>query len=229
MPPLVLPSSRRGSLALAAVLAGLAGLLSGCTESEPQPVDSFAVTSVSVNPEIFLGDVSCGENGMRRYVATLADVSGGPSDGTGESEFKLPSSAPIPCFLEVRFERIVVGREYAADVQGYDRDDIVPLGCYPDPTVPGCAGSPIMVDPVTGEHVPPRWTTSCARHRTAPGIDAGPPPTTYDAGARTYLDCRGRATPVGEQPWLEGPVCILDLVTIPVRGCDPMRDALRAP
>jgi hypothetical protein len=232
MPPFFLSGSRRTCLAAASVLAGIMVLLSGCSDTESVPVDVFAVTSVSVNPEIFLGDVTCGENGMRRYVATLSDVTGLSGEIGGEGEFKLPSSSPVPCFLEVRFERLVIGREYAADIQGYDRDDIVPLGCYPNSpdTAPGCPGSPVMVDAATGEYVTPRWTTSCARHRTQPGVDAGPPPQSYDAGLRDdYGECRGRAPVKGETPWLEGPVCVVDLATIPVRGCDSLKDSSGAP
>lgn len=194
-----------------------------CTSGGGGLVDTFAVTSVAVNPEDFLGDVACVGSGMRLYVANLADVSAG--DDTGE--FTLPSSAPTPCHLELRFERVVIGREYVADIQGYDRDDIVPLGCFPDATS-GCAGSAVMVDRATGAYVPPRWTTSCGRHRTPPGVDAGPPPETYDAGARRYEECHGRTATGNEKPWLDGPVCVQELVTIPVRGCDPLRDTATA-
>jgi hypothetical protein len=221
MPPFFLPGSRRARLVAASVLAGIMVLLCGCSDTPSTPVDVFAVTSVSVNPEIFLGDVTCGENGLRRYVATLSDVTGLSGEIGGEGEFKLPSSSPVPCFLEVRFERLVIGREYVADIQGYDRDDIVPLGCYPE-SKPGCAGSPVMVDAATGEYVTPHWTTSCARHR--------PPPQTYDAGLRYgYGECRGRAPVKGETPWLEGPVCVVDLATIPVRGCDPLKASSGTP
>lgn len=228
MPPLHPLARRRALPALAALasISGMLGPLAGCTSGSSEVVDTFAVTSVAVNPENFLGGgVACVESGMRAYVATLTDVSAG---GELESDFPLPSSAPTPCFLEVRFERVVIGREYVADVQGYDRDDIVPLGCYPD-NAAGCGGSPVMVDRATGEYVAPRWTTSCGRHRTEPGVDAGPPPETYDAGLREYGDCRGRAAAPGERPWLDGPVCVQSLVTIPVRGCDPLTDATPAP
>jgi hypothetical protein len=225
MPSSFLSGSCRAGLALASVLAGALVPLSACSDGGSTVLDTFAVTSVAVTPEAFLTGVTCGEGGMRRYVATLSDVSAGDNSGGG---FVLPSSAPVPCFLEVRFERVTIGREYATDIQGYDRDDIVPLGCFPVATA-GCAGSTVMVDAATGVYVAPRWTTSCGHHRSQPGVDAGPPPDSYDAGARSYGECRGRAPAGGGKPWLDGPVCVLDLVTIPVRGCDPLRDASAAP
>jgi len=87
----------------------------------------------------------------------------------------------------------------------------------------------VMVDRATGAYVKPRWTTSCGRHRTAPVTpigDAGTAPV-VDSGAAVVLDyfgCRGQATVSGQTPWLEGPVCVQDLVTSVVRGCDPLVD-----
>jgi hypothetical protein len=208
-------------------IGGIAVLFSACTESETTTTDIFAVTSVSVNPEQFLGAVACVDGGMRRYVATLVDVSPLPNNTGGEhAGLALPSSEPTPCIAELRFERVVIGREYVADVQGYDREDIVPLGCFPDQT-PGCAGSAVMVDRATGAYVAPRWKTSCGRHQGPPGLDAGVTfdagPVQADSGVLGYLDCRGQLPPVGQKPWLEGPVCVQDLTTITVRGCDPLR------
>jgi hypothetical protein len=216
---------RSACVAGATLLVGVLAPLAGCEEEEPVIIDNFAVTSVSVIPEIFLGSLTCGENGMKAYVATLSDVSAGDNSGNG---FQLPSSAPASCFTEVRFERVTIGREYSARIDGYDRDDIVPLGCYPELS-PGCAGSSVMVDAATGVYVAPKWTTSCAHHRTPPGVDAGPPPESPDAGLIPYLQCRGRAAPKGQAPWLDGPVCVMDLVTIPVRGCDPLTETSAAP
>jgi hypothetical protein len=232
-------------LALAVVAGSLASLPS-CDTTDSTAVDTFAVTSVALVPDEFLNSgIACVPGGMRTYVATLVDVT--PSRNESDprrGELALPSSAPTPCYAELRFERVVIGREYAADVQGYDREDIVPIGCYPDAT-PGCAGSPVMVDRATGVYVAPRWKTSCGRHRVRPAesatppappapIDGGavlvdaaaesPPPAvvTEDAGSLYYYDCRGKVLVDGETPWLEGPVCVLDLVTSKLRGCDPL-------
>jgi hypothetical protein len=234
---------RRATLALAFTALPFTAL-SACQTDDTTTTDTFAVTSVSVDPDQFLsGGIHCGADGMQVYVATLFDVT------EGSPELALPSSAPVPCLNEVRFERVVIGREYAADVQGYDRADIVPLGCYPD-EAEGCAGSPVMVDRATGAYVAPRWKTSCGRHRVrptatstdggliatdgggtpadaaAPLVDAAapepPPLVAADAGALYYYDCRGKVLNPDETPWLEGPVCVQDLITSKLRGCDPL-------
>jgi hypothetical protein len=46
---------------------------------------------------------------------------------------------------------VVPGHFYVAQVDGYDRSDLMPL----------LAGSSILVDPSTSEPVTPRWTAKC--------------------------------------------------------------------
>jgi hypothetical protein len=65
--------------------------------------------------------------------------------------FALPSSGPTDCRTPVAFSRVVDGHRYRAEVDGYDRDGLVPL----------VAGAPIMVDPATGDRVAPRWKWRC--------------------------------------------------------------------
>ncbi len=83
---------------------------------------------------------------MARYVATLIDTS-----DSADEPFALPSSPPIPCNAAVGFSLVVPGHTYAAEVEGYDRDDL-------EPVAPGVRE---LVDPNTRELVKPRWTTRC--------------------------------------------------------------------
>jgi hypothetical protein len=151
--------------AFAGPLALISGF--GCSDSSVTTVDVVHPTLVAVSPEEFLGNVPCLEapGAMRRYVATLWDVTGTSADtgegGAGSDDgaagatfaepFALPSSGPVPCSEEVGFAFVVTGHSYVATVEGYDRDDLVPL----EP------GVPILVDPETRERVEPRWTTRC--------------------------------------------------------------------
>jgi hypothetical protein len=65
--------------------------------------------------------------------------------------FALPSSGPIDCHDATSFSRILDGHRYRVEVQGYDRDDLVPL----------LAGVSILVDPTTGTRAKPPWQWSC--------------------------------------------------------------------
>jgi hypothetical protein len=167
-------SSRDPTLCARGALAWFAigGVLAGCGEGTV-PIVGFAhPTLVEVSPDDFLGDVACldAPGAMRRYVATVFDV--GPDDGAGgessggagnaETEFALPSStvvggngqpAAIPCTQNVGFSHVVPGHKYRAEIDGYDRDDLVALA----------PGLRVMTDPLTLERVAPRWTTSCGK------------------------------------------------------------------
>ncbi|HVJ16894.1 MAG TPA: hypothetical protein VM686_15745 [Polyangiaceae bacterium] len=151
------------NLARVATAGALLALTSlGCTD-EPELVIVIAhPTLIQVSPTAFLGTVPCmaGEGAMQRYVATVFDVSpesdeemgaGGAVAGPAEN-FALPSSGPTPCGAPIATAFVVHGRLYAAEIDGYDRDDIEPLA----------TGARQMVDQ-DGEIVPPRWTTSCGR------------------------------------------------------------------
>jgi hypothetical protein len=138
---------------------------------------------IEVNPQDFLGNVPCAEGSMRRYVATLTDVTNvamGAGGGAGSDEtgaggaqgvpFVLPSSLPTPCNTSVGFGYVVPFRSYQVTFDGYDRDDIEPRGAgtrqmvtrQPDPEHPD--------DPAraTVSVVQPheRWTVECTGVQT---------------------------------------------------------------
>jgi hypothetical protein len=132
---------------LSRVLPLLAAGLWGCSDDPELLIQVEHPTLVQVSPSAFLGTVPClaGEGSMARYVATLIDTTdpGAP--------FVLPSSPPISCNASVGFSLVVPGRRYAAEIDGYDREDLVPVA-------PGVRE---LVDPETRELVTPRWTTVC--------------------------------------------------------------------
>lgn len=170
--------------AFAGPLALIAGF--GCSDSTVTPTEVVHPTLVAVSPREFLGNVPCldAPGAMRRYVATLWDVTGtsaDPGDGgaggadgaagaTFEEPFALPSSGPVPCSEEVGFAYVVTGHRYVASIEGYDRDDLVPLQ----------AGVPILVDPETRERVAPRWTAHCGEED---------PATSYASVTRIVRGC----------------------------------------
>jgi hypothetical protein len=202
-------------------------------------------TAIVVDPAEFLGDVPCfpafgdaalaGGGAMRRYVATLVSVHAGGALDAGAVE--LPSSPPTRCSDSVSFQRVVDGTAYVAEIDGYDVDTIRPLGSD------GIAGSRVMVDD-QNRFVAPRWQTTCgvsvkeAEPPPAPR-DAGTPdagdatpmgaadarPVSLDTGVAPYGRCTGRALEAGKAPEnLEGPVCAVQNVAIPMRGCAPLRE-----
>jgi hypothetical protein len=121
----------------------------GCSDDPELVIEVEHQTLIEVDPSEFLGTVPClaGEGSMSRYVATLIDT-------TDPAEpFVLPSSPPIPCNAAVGFSLVVPGHTYAAEVDGYARDDLEPLA----------AGVRDLVDPTSRELVTPRWTTVCGR------------------------------------------------------------------
>jgi hypothetical protein len=135
------------------VVLGVVAL--GCSDSRGGKGNDNP-TLVAVEPVDFLGDVPClpSPGAMRRYVATLEDVTGEIGDeGVAFDSFVLPSSPPVSCVMPVAFGFVVPEHRYVADIQGYDRTDLVPLA----------AGSPVMLGTESGEVVEPRWTTSCGR------------------------------------------------------------------
>jgi hypothetical protein len=159
------PPRRSCSAPLLAALLGLA-VGSGCSSSSVAQSAVTHPTMVKLDPSTFLGGVPCSDEagGMRRYVATLFDITeaadggaGGADSGPGPAEgsagnpgFPLPSSLPTPCLAAVGFGFVVDGRRYRAEVDGYDRDDIEPRG----------AGTRQMVDVASRAVVPPHWRPS---------------------------------------------------------------------
>lgn len=150
--------TRRATL-LALALSAQA--LTACFDSTGGEPGLTRPTLVAVTPDDFLGEVACGSEAgaMQRYVATLVDVT---DDGTGVVDEFARSSGAVPCDQTVAFGNVVPGHRYVADVQGYDRSDIHPLGTPAGYDSPFGNGVPVMVD-AEGSLVEPRWTTSCGR------------------------------------------------------------------
>jgi hypothetical protein len=107
---------------------------------------------IVVSPDQFAGAVQClAEPGaMRRYVATLFDVTG-DYEGTVPA---LPSSPPTDCNLSVGFGFVEPGRKYRAEIDGYDREDLTPV--TPGNRLMRRAGGD------ANELVAPRWRASCS-------------------------------------------------------------------
>jgi hypothetical protein len=152
--------------------------LCGC-ETETVPVETvYHPTLIEVSPAEFIGNVTCrpgAAGALQTYVATLFDV--------GEAlmplePFPLPSSGPVACTRSVAFSRVFDPHRYRAEIQGYDRSDLVPLGATDGQ---GSVGIPILVDPVTSERIAPRWTTTCGE--TSPTL-------ARVAVTRTITDCK---------------------------------------
>jgi hypothetical protein len=202
--------------------------LGACNNSAAAVTSVTPSTAVQVDPAEFLGAIRCGAEAgdMQLYVATLKDVSSGRTLQVA-GDLILPSAAPTSCHIPVLFENIHIGREYEASIDGYDRTDIVPLG----------AGSRVMVESNSGTFVAPRWTTSCGHHRYPAALRSADGGVRADAGrvlfadsgligadGGGYLDCR--PLPLygpRNAPYLDGPVCAGDELTVTVRGCDPLR------
>ncbi|HEV8548520.1 MAG TPA: hypothetical protein VGQ57_05815, partial [Polyangiaceae bacterium] len=154
------------------------GLLAGCESTTVTVTSVYHPTLIRVSPDGFLGNVPCrpGALGaMQTYVATIYDVG---EDFAPAEPFALPSSGPVSCMNAVSFSRVIEPHRYHAEIQGYDRDDLLPLGSDdPETTL----GIPILVDPVTRQAVAPRWTTSCGEET---------PVTARTAVERTIGNCK---------------------------------------
>jgi hypothetical protein len=129
-------------------------LLGGCG-NESSSTTTEQDTIIAISPDDFLGDVACAARAgaMRRYVATLVDVSDDLVDaGSKVKNFALPSSEPVDCTHAVGFGRVVTGHQYVADIDGYEQTGL-------EPAAPG---SPVMLD-ADGRLVAPRWHTRCGQ------------------------------------------------------------------
>ena len=170
MPPRLTPSYSLAFLGLVA--------LCGC-ESSTVPIETvYHPTLIEVSPATFTGTVTCrpgAPGALQTYVATLFDV--GETYAPREP-FPLPSSGPVPCTQAVAFSRVFDPHRYRAEIQGYDRPDLVPLGSSETGVA---SGIPILVDPVTSERVAPRWTTTCGDKS---------PTLARTAMTRTLTDCK---------------------------------------
>ena len=165
-----MPSERLLARPLDALAKLVAGLLlvaapSACsTEEETDAISTAVPTSVSVTPDLFLGDLECQLGGAQSYVATLAEVPPPPDGGDPEGDLSgaiatLPSSPPTPCSQSVFFRQVGIDRAYRAEI---DVDD--QLAGELEPVGGTSSGSRVMlrrggVDPT--DRVTPRRTVRC--------------------------------------------------------------------
>lgn len=138
-------ASVRALLTLPALLLGVPA----CFGGEGSVSGAASITLISVEPRSFLGETICGSypGAMRSYVATITDTSVDPP-------FRLASSEPVPCHQAASFAFVVPGHAYIAEIEGYERTDLVPLGGRR-------SGSQVMLDPKTRERVAPAWRAEC--------------------------------------------------------------------
>jgi hypothetical protein len=122
--------------------------VAGCIGDSSSVTTVYAPTLLTADPSSFIGSVHCGAE-LRKYVVTLFDVT------TGTAQ-QIATSPPTSCTTPTTFGTPIISspHSYIADIDGYDRDDIVPQGGID-------SGSRVMVDPTTMATVPPKWTTTC--------------------------------------------------------------------
>lgn len=139
------------SLAMVALTATTLG--AACSDEDALDVEGYAATTtVSIEPETFLGDLACSSTpgALRSHVVTLTDTTEDPR------VFTLPSSPPASCVDGVGFRLTLPKHTYTAVVDGYDLppEALTPFGG------PG-SGSRHMLRADNGQPVKPRWTTTC--------------------------------------------------------------------
>ena len=135
----------------AATLFGFAFMVVGCVDDSSSALGYGTTTLLSVDPATFLGSVRCGAPELRKFVVTVYDVTTG-------TRGRVATSAATDCTTPASFATpiIIAERFYSADIDGFDRDDVV-VGSETDPV----SGLPQVVDPATMQPVLPRWTTTC--------------------------------------------------------------------
>lgn len=151
MKPLPVPPKRAWLLGL--VLAGPA--LAGCSSDPSDTPEEPQVTAIVIAPEDFLGTVPCldAPGAMRLFTAELLRVAP-PEDSLPQTPSTFPESllaGPVRCEQGVAFGQVELGAGYAARLAAYDRADLVASS----------AADGSLVDPATGELVPPRWVGHC--------------------------------------------------------------------
>lgn len=202
------------------VHSGLALALSmGCVNRSGSGTQTNPPTLIRVDPAEFAPNVPCvvAGPGMRRYVATLFDVT--PDQDGGQVD--IPSAPPVACHLAVNFGFVVPGRKYRAEIDAYEEDELTPLS----------TGNRIQAH--EGRVVNPRWRATCGvglDHRDEPGgaaTDAGFSLTEgglapLDDAARDAPD-RGDADPprqdAGVPETLFGPAEAIEARTVTLIGC----------
>jgi hypothetical protein len=196
-------------LRLAAVpLLVCAFFASGCFGDSNSIASTNSPTLLTADPLTFRGKVRCGAPELEKYVVTPTDVSTSPPT-------HLPSSGPTTCTELVSFEtpctacpdpKLVIGHFYTATIDGYDRNDIVPL----EP------GSNVMIDPSTGAPVCPRWRTTCGDASRA--LDGSPDVESID-DAETSADALDGSGGSSGYNALRPPTQVLASVEVVFQGC----------
>lgn len=163
---------RRPALPSALVaLAGAALVSAACSSDGGDTPGVTHPTMIEVNPADFLGQLPCSNEAgsVRRYVATLFDVTGDGAGGSSQDEaadgqgcggFQLPSSEPTRCSTSVGFGYVVAGRRYCVEVDGYDSDAIEPRGTGIRQMVEG-NGDDDAPPAADAASVSPSWTARC--------------------------------------------------------------------
>lgn len=148
----------------------------GCIDDSSTIPTTIVPNLVTADPTTFLGGAQCGSD-VRSYVVKLYDVTSG-------ARVRVGTSTPTECTRQTSFGSTVItyGHAYVADIDGYNRDDLVP------DTSPG-AGPGDLVDPVTLERVAKGWTTTCGEQSAPPdaepsyGSDASDAASDFDGGS----------------------------------------------
>jgi hypothetical protein len=135
----------------AAAVSGFALLAVGCVDDSSSSLTYGTTTLLSADPATFVGSIRCGTPELRTYVVTLYDVT------TGTRQ-RVATSSITACTTSTSFGTPIIAEErfYVADIDGYDRDDIV-VGSETDPD----SGRSTVVDTATHEPVAARWTAAC--------------------------------------------------------------------
>ncbi len=148
-----------------AILLGLALGAAACAEETGASDEFVVVTSITVDPALFLGSVPCSSDAgaMRSYVATISDFT---EEGR---HFTLPSSPPVSCAERVSFRNVVPGHVYVAEIDGYTDlpNELEPIG--------GPSSGSRALRRVSGgpaEQVAPRWEGGCRGNPTTGGAVA---------------------------------------------------------
>jgi hypothetical protein len=145
---------------------------------------------ISADPTSFVGSSMCG-TALRRYVVTLTDVTAG---------IVLQSSPPTPCTQQTSFTIPIIVEQhfYIGFIDGYDTDDVTPLG----------PGTREMVA-ADGTPVAPRWQSQCGQNLSleagAEGGDSSAPinplllPVQARLSAEVFLlGCRPFTVPLSD-------------------------------
>lgn len=186
-----------------------------CDDQELITTGIVHPTLVEVSPADFLGDVPCqtGPGSAEVYVATLHDYGPAPVDegAGGEAGAAGAASAPtgcaairgkplgvprrsmpVECGTTVGFARVTPDHCYSVDIEAFDRADVVVQD--PEDAVDAGEPPPPVTDPVTGETVPPRWTTTCgkatARAAVVRRIRECEPLVDHQPGSTTAVEIR---------------------------------------